>query len=822
MFIRKSIHHYVVDVGDLEELEATAVEVETATAGTIRLIAAYCPPNRDLLAADLDMVLFSSRCAAILAGDLNAKHPSWHSRRQNPKGTFLREYADESELIVDGPLETTHVSTAGTSDVLDIAILKDVSLAYSLEVVDDLDSDHQPVLLSLGNGARETDTIEMTTTCWTAFSDRLQESLPNVPVIRCEAELEEAVEVLTDLIQKAIEATSRKHTTVYRHNQLPVEIVDLIREKRRARRLAQRTMHPVDRARYNQLALQVREALQQRRNDSWDAKLERLEEDDHSLWRMTKILRNKSTPMPPIHSVNGVVYTDNDKAEAFADTLELQCSPNFDEDLDLDHVERIESNVRRQLRLKRQRPPLRPASMRELDEALKRLKPRKAPGPDGVGNKALKNLPTRAKAHLLAIINAIIRLQHFPSRWKCADVIVLQKPGKAARFPQNYRPISLLPTMGKIAERVILTRLQEEVEELNLVPNEQFGFRPRHSTTQQVLRLVEHVTGNFNMHKSTGAIFLDVSKAFDKVWHEGLLAKLLDSNIHLDLTKLVASFLRSRSFRVKLGSTRSSERRMEAGVPQGSLLSPLLYSLFTMDMPKTDGTCLALYADDTAVCTSSKQPWLISQRLQTAADRLEEWFSKWRIGVNPEKSTAVFFTKRFQRPQDEIRMFDRRIPWGDETKYLGVVLDRRLTWRSHTNHCSNKAKSALGSLQCLFHRRSKLSAETKVRLYKLIIRPMMTYASPCWGYAAMTHIRKLQVVQNRCLRQAIGAPWYVRNLQIHRDLGMEQIAEFIRDGAAKLFDSLEEHPNPLAREIAQEYDQFALLTHKRPKMVLLP
>ncbi|RZC41327.1 RVT 1 domain containing protein [Asbolus verrucosus] len=211
---------------------------------------------------------------------------------------------------------------------------------------------------------------------------------------------------------------------------------------------------------------------------------------------MAKALRNDRKPLPPIDSTTGLVYTDEEKAEAFADSLELQCRTN-EANADLDHVDEIEQfarNVRHQ-HIEEPIPPCSPAEIREL---IKSLHTRKAPGPDSISNRAMKKRPDKALVALTAIVNAIFRLRCFPKCWKCADVIFILKPGKSPKFPQNYRPISLLSAAGKIAERLIHVRLGRTVEELQILPDEQFGFRPHHSTIDQLIRLVEYASTSLN------------------------------------------------------------------------------------------------------------------------------------------------------------------------------------------------------------------------------------------------------------------------------------------------------------------------------------
>jgi retron-type reverse transcriptase len=169
--------------------------------------------------------------------------------------------------------------------------------------------------------------------------------------------------------------------------------------------------------------------------------------------------------------------------------------------------------------------------------------------------------------------------------WKEAKAITLPKPGKDPKFPQNLRPIILLSTTGKLFDKVILKIVQRHLEERDLLNANQFGFRARHSTTLQCMRLTDHVTLNFNNIMSTAAVFLDIEKAFDTTWHPGLLYKLTKLEFSARIIKLISSFLSNRKFRASVEGEVSTPREIQAGVPQGSVLSPALYSIYINDAP---------------------------------------------------------------------------------------------------------------------------------------------------------------------------------------------------------------------------------------------
>ncbi|TLO84126.1 hypothetical protein FEG28_19010, partial [Acinetobacter baumannii] len=251
------------------------------------------------------------------------------------------------------------------------------------------------------------------------------------------------------------------------------------------------------------------------------------------------------------------------------------------------------------------------------------------------------------------------------------------------------------------------------------------------------------------------------------------------------------------------------------GVPQGSALSPLLFSLYINDIPRSPETHLALFADDTAIYYSCRKKALLHRRLQTAATTMGQWFRKWRIDINPTKSTAVLFkrgrppnttlsiplpTRRVNTPAPAVRpitMFDQPIPWAPKVKYLGVTLDSRMTFRPHIKTVRDRAAFILGRLYPMICRRSKMSLRNKVTLYKTCIRPVMTYASVVFAHAARIHLKSFQIIQSRFCRIAVGAPWFVRIVDLHDDLDLESISKYLQSASMRHFDKAARHENPL-------------------------
>jgi hypothetical protein len=204
------------------------------------------------------------------------------------------------------------------------------------------------------------------------------------------------------------------------------------------------------------------------------------------------------------------------------------------------------------------------------------------------------------------------------------------------------------------------------------------------------MRLTDHVSLNFNNNMSAAAVFLGIEKAFDTTWHPGLLNKLSELQFPISLIKLIASFLTNRTFKASVEGELSSPRKVAAGVPQGYVLAPILYSLYINDAPAAPGIHLALFADDICAYATEKHERRVLNKLQRGLTAVGSWFQRWNIRINEGKTKAIYFSKRRRMPGDDLQLNGRNIPFVNSAKYLGVIFDRRMTWRLHIEKTAAK------------------------------------------------------------------------------------------------------------------------------------
>lgn len=796
--IRKDLKHTQIDKPNLQEIEISGVQVQTRR-GPINIYSAYLSPAKPLLKEDISSI-FDTNTPTILAGDLNSKHEEWNSVTRNHKGTTLKRIAEELNLQITGPVEHTHIhAQTNATDVLDIAISKNICQQIMVKTIHDIHSDHLPIEVSV-DIQTEWKTLETKVTDWDTFKNVL--TIRPVTIRNVQDINTATIKLQEDITKALAEATTTKIRNP--DKPLPDHLRLKIAEKRIACREYKRTLHPEAKKRLNNLTNELKEDLKLHYNQLWDLKLEKLTSEDLSLWQVTKTLtkdKNRST-IPPLKSPKGTVTNDKEKAEIFAKYLEEAFIAN---ESHKEHT-KFHDEITRYNKTYMDNPAhhLQPTTVEEIETAIKLTRTKKAPGLDNITNQTLKKLPKEGIIATQNIVNAILEYKHFPPEWKQALIVMIHKQGKPTNEVSGYRPISLLPAISKIAEKTIYTRLEKQVEDLNMIPDFQYGFRKEHGPTQQVIRLTEHINNHLNTATPTSAIFLDVEKAFDKVWHEGLLYKMRQSGINDGMTRLIQSYLENRKFQTKIDDHISTQKTALAGVPQGSILGPLLYNIYSHDLPKPRLCSVAQYADDTVIYYSSRVTGHSEKILQEGTSAIVNWFRKWKININAKKTQAVYFRNRKRRKKpDCVEINNQVIPWKNTAKYLGVELDALMTFKQHTAELNKKIGRITNNLYPLLNSRSKLTKDNKIKLVKSIIIPTATYAGEIWLQAADNTKLKVQQKINKILRMATDSPFYITNRQIQNETGVAPLQQIIEIQTLRTLEKLQAHTNPTARKIFQ-------------------
>lgn len=341
--------------------------------------------------------------------------------------------------------------------------------------------------------------------------------------------------------------------------------------------------------------------------------------------------------------------------------------------------------------------------------------------------------------------------------------------------------------MGKILEIIINNRIKAYLLKNDLLIPEQFGFRPKHFTTQQLVRLTDSISTEFNKNRSTALLLLDIEKAFDTIWRKALIYKLNVLNIPIYLIKWIDNYLKNRKFSVVVGEGRSTTRNIAAGVPQGSILGPILFLIYINDIPKYSKINLALFADDTAIYTSSFSKDMALKNIQNHILLLEKYYNKWKIKINVGKTQIILFSHKQKPIKTQVHMYGQQLTQTNEAKYLGLTVDPKLTFSNQIKTIARKANSAVALLYPLICRKSDLSQSNKLIIYKMCILPIMLYVCPVWSNTCFSNYNRLQIIQNKILRMISNAQFDTRIREMHNQLYINYIHDIVKLHSIKFF-----------------------------------
>ena len=389
-----------------------------------------------------------------------------------------------------------------------------------------------------------------------------------------------------------------------------------------------------------------------------------------------------------------------------------------------------------------------PTTENEVEEIISGLNDVGA-GKDSINSKICKGTYKSILPQLVYFFNLCLRQAVFPTKLKVAVIKPIFKTGDPTSF-SNYRPISILPFLSKILEKIIYIRLLNHFTSNELLSYRQFGFRKGLSTFMPILLIQDLITKAFEEDKYVVGIFLDLKKAFDTVDHNILCKKLKKYGVFGKAFEILESYLRDRTQSVNIRGTHADVRDIEIGVPQGSILGPLLFIIYINDLANVDDKGkFFIYADDTAVFFQHNDPNILQNIVDTALPKISTWLQSNFLSLNASKTIYQVYSKRKVHINIHVQINNNVIEKKQTVKYLGMLIDDDLKFKSHINTITNTVSRNVGMMS-----RVKYFVEAKqlICLYNAIILPYINYCCIIWGTGYAHHTKKLLTLQKRAMR----------------------------------------------------------------------
>lgn len=716
--------------------------VGIVTDRNILIISLYLLPCNSIEVSEVERILddISQTVRAhggrtLISGDFNAKSPGWGSQRMDSRGHVIEEWIAEHGLVIlnDGKVPTYTVNNI--ESFIDLTACTDnlVQKVKKWKVRDDEESlsDHRFITFEY-----ELDAPQTTPTPagrWTFKKDLENKLSDEIAKVFCDID-EINAENLVEMTQIACDRVLTKKTT--NPGKKPVywwskEIDELRKESIKKRRQVTRNRRgnraDLDKAisEYKDAKGSYTKAILEAKDKKWKKVCEEIDDDVFGLGY--SIVTRKMTQ-------RGATL-DRDKVKEILETLFLRNEPvNW-------ILETIEDEIA-------------PFTIEELVEVSEGLRSGKAPGPDGILPEVVKAVVRREPLAVLNVMNKALRTGEFPAIWKIGKIVLLLKPGKPLLQPTSYRPLCLLNTYGKLLEGLLVERINKELGNNGLSPK-QYGFRKGFSTIDPISEIFAKADQVRRMpikkRKFCLLVALDVRNAFNSASWTKIIDEMKKKKISPYLIRMIQSYFKDRKI-----FTEEIEMGMSAGVPQGSKAGPLLWNILydgVLRLKMPDGVFLIGYADDLAIVVISETEGGIQWKANEAIKIICKWMEEMELKLAPEKTEITWLTGRKHRRRNiQITVMNRVIVIQESLKYLGVYLDRQLTFQPHIDYVIGKASRSVNALARIMPRQGGAGTAAR-RVLNQVFESVILYAAPVWVNAMKTkkYRDKLITIQRKML-----------------------------------------------------------------------
>lgn len=768
--IKNNIQHKIISNFNEDFL---AVQIQTEI-GPVILATAYLPPRRDYMPMQDLMGLLNRNIPVYIMGDLNINHPFCGYTYTNNKGRATNRLINNNMIRYLGPNFKTLTNRRGAPDI----VLTNRAATLNIDITEGniTTSDHIPLIITIASVPIKIGTerrSHLKRANWDAYRLSIAEEMERIQQVDGiqqgqinEERINNRMERWEDAITTASRETIPQRTIQFNFHPKSSDYLNLLRiaYQQISAEILRNGLTPGTQAMVINIQNEIKQEYDRLQAESWNKLIEsinNIERDDPKFWLHINRLRGSNKGVVPYllddhnQKITGAPEMLNLLRSKWQDVFRI--SPEEDIQFDQNNITEVDNFVAAN---RHRTLPFDAADLGRLDENCEFKKPittarikniirqfkQKAPGPSGITKQHLAKLPDVALDHYRDTLNLTLSRGAFPALTKKGITAMIPKSEKVVQ-PLQFRPITLLEVHGKIFERIINDRLVKFLERENILPFSQHGFRGGRGTQTAIIAAYEKIAINQKEKKQVNLICRDVKKAFDKVWHNGLKAKILRLNLPDCFERILCNYLDDRSTRIKFNNLFSDPINLLSGVPQGSILAPTLFIFYTSDIPEPGPNCDdILYADDVSqlIQYHHRSKLMMARRTEREVERLNEYEAKWKIQTNMGKFKILSISKSGPSP---ITVNNRVQPFVRSLQMLGLTFSRT-GCKLHVRQRLQMAVRERGKL----NRFRNLKTKLQIKLYKSLVRAKLEYPIVPICLAAKSTVAKLQQFQNKSLK----------------------------------------------------------------------
>ena len=706
---------------------------------------------------------------SIIVGDFNAHHSMWGHTKDDQKGRALVHLIDKYDFILMNDKSFTRMDNRSSS-VLDLALMsKEIAINFHWEnTFNSLNSDHN--LIKITSNLQSDSIYDKDNPKWNFKK-------ANWPLFTqiCEKEITEEIivdnpERMYNKLEDIIITAAKKCIPLKKSSRFKKKIwwneqcTQALKLRNKARNKAKHTKDLHDFIEYKKQKAIARRIIKENQKMYWENFCNNLNTDckANRLWKIIRGMNGKTkrNTIPVIHYKDNSHFDDSGKANILnSHFAQISSNENYSKEFLLKKDKLIEQysdilNDEKQFDISYNEN----FTLDELKKAI-RSKSDTSPGKDRICYIFFRKMSEGTLNIIVKIINKMWEKSFIPESWKSTIIIPILKDGKSPHETTSYRPISLTSNFCKLFETMLNQRLLWFLETNNKLRNNQSGFRRYHSTLDHLITISDTINKALCNKQSTLALFLDITKAYDMVNTEGLLIKLHQIGIQGRAFLWIKEFLCNRCHQVQVNTSLSSFKKSENGVPQGSVISPLLFNIMINDIPLPANSNNSLFADDIAIWEPRKNVKQANKNLQKHLDKIIEWSAQWGIQFSAPKTKLIEFGKGHNNRKFKpfVTINNETIKCDDSVKFLGMHFDKGFTWKMHIDSVIKKCNKYLNIMRVISGQSWGIGKKNLLKVYRATIKALISYGAPTYINAKQEQLKRLDTIQFKALKIANGS-----------------------------------------------------------------